>query len=261
VADVLTAFLQGWRYGLSSSPFHIRHSSFGIRIRHSTFAIRHSSFLIPHSSFRILGVSAVAHGLCRTRRGAHRRHTAKISERLMFQHFTGANGTARPKHWLAMTAALAATAAIPEESMFASVIRTVALTLILMPPTQVFAGEKAVSHSLAPSKAVADAWAREQGTAAPSKALTALQVSYVGLQGLDVWSTIAARNAGASEVNPLMAGGYVKGTAFKAAMGAGTMLATRAMAKKNKKAAVVTMVVLNGVTAAVVANNLKNTRR
>ena len=145
--------------------------------------------------------------------------------------------------------------------MFASVIRIFALILILMPATQVFAGDKIVSHSLAPSKAVADAWAREQGTAAPSKALTALQVSYVGLQGLDVWSTIAARNAGAREANPLMGGGYAKGTAFKAAMGAGTMLATRAIARKNKKAAVVTMVVLNGMTAAVVTNNLKNARR
>jgi hypothetical protein len=56
-------------------------------------------------------------------------------------------------------------------------------------------------------------------------------------------------------------GCYGKTTAFKAAMGAGTMMATRAMATKNKKAAIVTMAVLNGVTAAVVANNLKNARR
>jgi hypothetical protein len=58
-----------------------------------------------------------------------------------------------------------------------------------------------------------------------------------------------------------MDGSYAKGMAFKAAMSASTMLATRAMAKKNKKAAVVTMILVNGVTAAVVANNVRNARR
>ena len=97
--------------------------------------------------------------------------------------------------------------------------------------------------------------------AAPSRVLTALQISYAGLQTADMWTTIAARNNGAREANPLMDGSYTKGIAFKAAMGIGTVLATRAMGKKSKKAAVVTMVVLNGVTAVVAANNLRHARR
>ena len=147
--------------------------------------------------------------------------------------------------------------------MSASVTRIVVLTLVLIPSSRALAAEKSEGQVIAPSRAVADAWAPrgQSTTAVPSKTLTALQVSYVGLQGLDVWTTIAARNAGAREVNPLMAGGHGASTAFKAAMGVGTMLATRSMAKKNKKAAIVTMAVLNGVTAAVVANNLKNARR
>ena len=58
-----------------------------------------------------------------------------------------------------------------------------------------------------------------------------------------------------------MSGGYGKAAAIKAGLSAGTLLATRAMAKKNRKAAVVSMWLINGVTAAVVANNVRNARR
>lgn len=149
--------------------------------------------------------------------------------------------------------------------MFRFATRVAVAALLLTPATSVFAAEhaeKAENGLIAPSKAVAEAWAKEKRTiSSSSKTLTALQVSYVALQGMDMWTTIAARNSGAREANPLMDGSYTNAMAFKAAMGVGTLAATKLMGKKNKKAAVITMFVLNGVTAAVVANNMRNVRR
>ena len=143
-----------------------------------------------------------------------------------------------------------------------SVARIVVITLVLTPAAPVYASDKGDSQLAAPSKAVAEAWAREAvRRTAPSQAVTALQISYAGLQTADMWTTITARNNGAREVNPLMDGSYTKGIAFKAVMTASTILATRAIGKKNKKAGVMTMVVLNGMTAAVVANNMRHGRR
>lgn len=134
-------------------------------------------------------------------------------------------------------------------------------SLALVPASPALASDRVDDGLAAPSKAVAEAWAREERQPSSSKTLSALQVSYVGLQGLDVWSTFAARSRGAREVNPIMSGGYGKAAAIKAGLSAGTLLATRAMAKKNRKAAVVSMWLINGVTAAVVANNVRNARR
>jgi hypothetical protein len=143
--------------------------------------------------------------------------------------------------------------------------RTGAVSLIvclaLVPAVPAVASDRTATPPVAPSKAVADAWAREERKTSSSKTLTALQVSYVGLQGLDMWSTFTARSNGAREVNPLMAGGYGTGAAIKAALTTGTIFGTRAIAKKNRKAAVVTMWVINAVTAVVVANNISNARR
>ena len=70
-----------------------------------------------------------------------------------------------------------------------------------------------------------------------------------------------ARNRGAVEANPVMGGGYARGVAIKASVGAFTVLAVRAIEKKNKKAALFTMIALNVATAAVVANNVRVARR
>ena len=85
--------------------------------------------------------------------------------------------------------------------------------------------------------------------------------SYGALQGLDMYSTDLARRNGAYEANPLMNAGSTRATAMKAATSALTYFTVRSIAKKNKKAAVVTMAILNGVTGAVVVNNLRNARR
>jgi hypothetical protein len=144
--------------------------------------------------------------------------------------------------------------------MFRTGVVLLMVSLALVPATPVLASDR-VDTVVALSKAVAEARAREEQRVSSSKTLTALQVSYAGFQALDMWSTFAARSNGAREVNPVMAGGYGTGAAIKAGLGAATLFATRAMAKKNRKAAVVTMWVINGVTAAVVANNVRNARR
>lgn len=141
--------------------------------------------------------------------------------------------------------------------MFRSLAATVLATLLLS--TVAGAAERPGSDPVAPNSVVAAAWAKEAGGS--SKAVRTLYATYGVVQGLDVVSTVVARNRGAVEANPVMQGGYAKGVAMKAALGAVTMLAVRAIEKRNKKAAVFTMIAANVATAAVVANNVRNARR
>ena len=129
------------------------------------------------------------------------------------------------------------------------------------------AGERS-GNVVAPSQAVAEAWAkeaRERERAAArrpsSKTVTVLAGSYGALQGLDMYSTIIARNRGAREVNPLMNTGYAQATALKAVMTATTVIAMKQLEKKNKKAAIATLVAMNAVSGAVIATNFKNAQR
>ncbi len=108
---------------------------------------------------------------------------------------------------------------------------------------------------VAPSAAVAAAWAREART---PTSLKVLYTSYGVLQGLDTYSTIVARQNGVREANPFMNVGYAEGALVKGLMAAGTFAALKSLDKKNRKAAVVTMVALNVVNAAVVAINFRN---
>jgi hypothetical protein len=84
------------------------------------------------------------------------------------------------------------------------------------------------------------------------------------LAALDVHSTLRALSAGASETNPAVRGaGGRTGTilAMKALSTAGAIYFTERAWKKNRKGAVVLIAAINGVTAAVVVNNLRNARR
>ena len=129
------------------------------------------------------------------------------------------------------------------------------------------AGERS-GHVVAPSQAVADAWAKEArerarvGSRRPSsKTVNTLAVSYGALQGLDMYSTVLARSRGAREVTPLMNTEYTQATALKAVMTTTTILAAKRLEKKNKKAAVATLVAMNVVSAVVVTTNFKNAQR
>lgn len=141
--------------------------------------------------------------------------------------------------------------------MLRSLLRSVVALLIISSATPVWAADDVVST--APSTAVAAAWAREGVQPGPSAtSLNLMMGSYAAIQLLDMTSTIQARNAGAREVNPVMAGGYGQGMAMKAALTVGTLGAVRMIAKKNRKAAFITMIALNIASATIVANNMKN---
>jgi hypothetical protein len=155
-----------------------------------------------------------------------------------------------------------------ELPMFRSALR-LALTVVLV-TVAIPAGaeERAANGMAAPSEAVAQAWAKEAKEAAAinarrpsSKAVKALYGTYGVLQGLDMYSTVLARNRGASEVNPMMNTGYTQATAMKALMTAATIASVKAIEKKNKKAAIATMITMNAVSALVVANNFRNASR
>ena len=90
--------------------------------------------------------------------------------------------------------------------------------------------------------------------------LSALYATTVVMQGLDVHSTLMAFDAGAVEGNPIM-GGVTRnvGTfvATKAAVAAGVIFMSQRIAKKNKVAAIITLVAVNSAYAAIVAHNYR----
>jgi len=92
-------------------------------------------------------------------------------------------------------------------------------------------------------------------------ALPAMYAMQAALQALDAHSTYSAINRGAVEANPLMQGVVQnKGAmmAVKAGVAAGTIfLAERMWKRGNRMGAIAAMLVANGVTAMVVANNYR----
>jgi hypothetical protein len=94
-------------------------------------------------------------------------------------------------------------------------------------------------------------------------ALPALYASLAGLNALDVYSTSRALDNGAREVNPLAApaaGHAGMSLAIKAASAVTSIYFAEKLWKKNRAGAVVTMIVVNAATAAVVAHNFRNAR-
>ena len=96
-----------------------------------------------------------------------------------------------------------------------------------------------------------------------SMLLNSLYASTIAMQALDVHSTLSAFRAGAVEGNPMMAGVTKNRAAFmavKAGVAASTVLAARQLAKRNRVAAVVTLVAINSAYAFVVNHNYKIAR-
>jgi hypothetical protein len=90
------------------------------------------------------------------------------------------------------------------------------------------------------------------------RALPALYISLASLQAFDAYSTVHGLSGGAQESNPLMqhiAGNTLGFIALKAATAAVPMILAERMWKHNKVGAIALMVVANGVSAAVAANN------
>lgn len=91
-------------------------------------------------------------------------------------------------------------------------------------------------------------------------ALVGLYASFVALQVGDMVTTSKALNNGGVEANPLMKGlTSNKGAmmAVKAGASLGTIYLTEKLWKKNRVAAIATMVIMNGAYAAIVANNAR----
>jgi len=86
----------------------------------------------------------------------------------------------------------------------------------------------------------------------------------VGFQALDVVSTMRAIERGHTETNPLMrdvAGRPAAMVAVKAGSTAATVWLVRRLAKRNRVAAVATMVAIDAAYAAVVARNFHVAQR
>jgi hypothetical protein len=104
-------------------------------------------------------------------------------------------------------------------------------------------------------------WLVDRGVSRP-KALPAMYATLGLLQALDIYSTRNAIDAGGRELNPAMRKASSSGAmlAVKALSTAGSIYFAERAWKKNRKGAVVLMAVINGVTAAVVANNVRGSR-
>jgi hypothetical protein len=93
--------------------------------------------------------------------------------------------------------------------------------------------------------------------------LPALYATLGAVQGWDAYSTSAALKAGAHEANPTVApfaknAGALLG--LKAATTASTIFLAERMWKKHRVGAVVLLAAINGATAAVAINNMRNAR-
>ena len=102
--------------------------------------------------------------------------------------------------------------------------------------------------------------ATERVSHGKSRLMNSLYASTAVMQALDVHSTLSALNSGGVEANPMMSGLTRNKAAFiavKAAVATSTILATRQLAKRNKVAAVVTLVAINTAYAFVASNNYR----
>lgn len=161
---------------------------------------------------------------------------------------------------------------------FASIGRLVLVALVVAPwsATEVRAQERpvlpeidfaaAVALSIAQPVRLSDLEQRPiqiapvNRGAGSSAALKSLYASTAIVQGLDVHSTMAVLNRGGGEGNPIM-GGLVKHKAafigVKAAVAVSTIMAARQIAKRNKVAAIVTLVAINSAYVFVVQHNYR----
>ena len=96
-----------------------------------------------------------------------------------------------------------------------------------------------------------------------SMLMTSLYASTAAMQLLDVHSTLSAFRAGASEANPMM-GEVTKSPAMviavKVGVAASTILAAKQLSKRNRAAAVATLVAINSAYAMVVSHNYRVAR-
>ena len=97
----------------------------------------------------------------------------------------------------------------------------------------------------------------------PSTLMLSLYASTAVMQALDVHSTLSAFRAGATEANPLMQGVTRNRATFmavKAGVAVSTIFTARQLARRNKVAAIATLIAINTASAMVVHHNYKVAR-
>lgn len=94
--------------------------------------------------------------------------------------------------------------------------------------------------------------------------LSALYVTYTGVQVFDLYTTSESLRRGGREVNPVvapLAGNLVAFSALKAATSIGTIYCVDRLWRRHRVAAVIMMAGLNGAVGAVAAHNAGVARR
>jgi hypothetical protein len=125
------------------------------------------------------------------------------------------------------------------------------------------AASVAAPPAAGPAQQLPVAYESEFRRPGPSPLMTSLYASTAVMQALDVHSTLRALDRGAVEANPLMAGTARNKAAFiaiKAGVALSTVMAARNMSKRNKVAAVLTLVAINSAYAMIVNHNYKVAR-
>lgn len=113
--------------------------------------------------------------------------------------------------------------------------------------------------ALAPDAAVA----QERRTHERPPALVPLYISFATLQALDAHSTLSAIDVGARETNPVVRGAMTMPAgmvALKAGTAVGVVYLTEKLWRRNRVAAVVTMIALNSAYATIAAHNYRQLR-
>jgi hypothetical protein len=102
------------------------------------------------------------------------------------------------------------------------------------------------------------------GMSGRSSVLTSLYVSTAMVHALDVHSTFRVLENGGAEGNPLLSGLVSKRPAFiafKAAVATSSIMLARQIAKKNKVAAIITLVGIDSAYAMVISHNYQLARQ
>lgn len=95
-------------------------------------------------------------------------------------------------------------------------------------------------------------------------ALVPLYVSFAGLQALDVHATLAAVQNGGREANPVVRSTLdspVEMLLLKSGAAAGVVLISEKLWRRNRTAAVITMIALNSAYLTIAANNYRTATR
>jgi uncharacterized protein DUF5658 len=116
----------------------------------------------------------------------------------------------------------------------------------------------AVNDEQAPATTAAPIVLQAPAAAHRPSVLVPLYVSFATLQGLDIHSTLRAPEFGGREANPIVGGMLGSPAAFVAAkvgMTASIYFVSERLWKRNRTAAVLTMIALNSTYGALVAHN------